>query len=118
MKNANVKRPIQPFNHANPYPLNIFMEEVCDNPKLFPCYISLIEKLGDVIWEGNGGIAPRNEIEQRIQNNIDDTRLEFVLKHWKEVEDIMTDLFKSNLEAIEIKQMRYGLPQIACENNM
>ena len=71
----------------NPY--DIF-EDVSDNPILFECYVSLIEKMGDVIWNGYGG-----------GDGYDNERAEQIKEYWKVLELSLVEFFKDELEGIE-----------------
>ena len=73
----------------NPY--DIFKEKVSDHPILFECYISLIEKMGDVIWDGYGGV-----------DGLDNERTEEIKEYWKVLELSLVEQFKSILETIEL----------------
>ena len=84
----------------NPY--DIF-KEVSDHPILFECYVSLIEKIGDVIWDGYGGVG----------GGYDNERAEMIKHYWKIMEPSLVENFKSELESLielrkEFKESRIG----------
>jgi len=70
--------------------------DVCDHIGLFPTYVSLLEKIGDVIWEGYGG-GDGGKKNQEIDNE----RVEFVKDNWHFIEPTLIDVFKTLFNHIE-----------------
>ena len=73
-------------------PHAIFTEEVSDHPILFECYVSLIEKMGDVIWAEYGG-----------GSGYDYNRAKLVSNHWEDIQKSTMKIFKLKIEELNRK---------------
>ena len=86
----------QPTIHDNWKRYEPFLK-VVDHEGMFPIYVSFLEKIGDIIWEGYGGPEPPSD---RLQKMMEE-RVEFITDNWHFIEPTILDVFKTLLEHIE-----------------
>ena len=70
---------------------------VIDHEDMFPIYVSFLEKIGDIIWEGYGGTDGTSDRVQKLINE----RVEFMTDNWHFIEPTILDVFKTLLGHIE-----------------